>query len=73
MRTYEKIQLVDTIHSNWYGDGTVLDLDETGAGKIKFGRFFVCSVSLRFYAGAGCCRYSDGDQHSIDCKNAARP
>jgi hypothetical protein len=51
MRTYDKIQIGDVIHSNWYGDGTVADLNETGTGQIKFGRFFVMFREFEiFYA-----------------------
>lgn len=49
MTTLKTIQIGDSIHSNWFGNGTVSDLNASGHGKIKFGSFLVTFMQFETF------------------------
>ena len=53
MNTFKTIQIGDTIHSDWFGDGTVSDLNASGLGKIIFGSFLVSFMQFETFYDQG--------------------
>jgi hypothetical protein len=53
MTPIKTIQIGDTIHSNWFGDGAIIDLDASGFGKIKFGSILVTFTQFEIFYDHG--------------------
>jgi len=58
MKTYKTISIGDSVHSDWYGEGTVLGLNEFGNGTIKFGSYIVTFMEFETF-------YNDGWMLSV--------
>jgi hypothetical protein len=53
MTAFSTIKVGDAIHSDWYGNGTVLDLNQTGNGKIKFGSHIIIFMVFEVFYDNG--------------------
>lgn len=53
MTDFKTIKVGDAVHSDWFGKGTVLDLDESGQGKIKFGSYIISFMEFEAFYDNG--------------------